>query len=226
MLPRLRDPVALAESRSNKIATRKESFVCSGPDCAAPVEGGADWSHVLGHRPPLLPARFLSLCDPKILRRCAFAGDAGFGDLENASLFLKQAPEEACQQQTVQHVAARRLRDFYLTGTLERLADTALAFALRFGLDLDGLAKTVREKNHARNPSVHYFHLSNATRAVVANETRVDAALYDIAVTKLDAVLERYRARATSPAAFDARRRSFFADAGLPPPPALAAGRR
>jgi len=236
----LREPVALAESRTNKLATRGKAaprggaaagggapFACSGPDCAAPAAGGATWDDVAStHAPPLLPARFLSLCDGEVLARCAFAGDADFGALANASRFRPvETPragardDAACRRPEVRSAALERLRDFAVVGTTERLADTALAFALRFGLDVDGLARAV-EGASRRNPSVHYFRLSEATRRAFAKTARVDAALYDAAAAKLDALLERRRARGAE--AFDDRRRRFFADAALPPPPPLA----
>ena len=236
----LREPVALAESRTNKLATRGKAaprggaaagggapFACSGPDCAAPAAGGATWDDVAStHAPPLLPARFLSLCDGEVLARCAFAGDADFGALANASRFWPvETPragardDAACRRPEVRSAALERLRDFAVVGTTERLADTALAFALRFGLDVDGLARAV-EGASRRNPSVHYFRLSEATRRAFAKTARVDAALYDAAAAKLDALLERRRARGAE--AFDDRRRRFFADAALPPPPPLA----
>ena len=233
----LREPVALAESRTNKLATRGKDadgstkgdapFACSGPDCAAPAAGGATWDDVKGHETPLLPARFLSLCDRGSLSRCTFSGDADFGALANASQFWPVEPRDVewsfgkgtCLQPGVRSAALKRLRDFYVVGTTERLADTALAFALRFGLDVDGLARAV-EGASRRNPSVHYFRLSEATRRAFANTARVDAALHDAAAAKLDALLERRRARGAE--AFDDRRRRFFADAALPPPPPLA----
>ncbi|KAH8064438.1 hypothetical protein JL722_1310 [Aureococcus anophagefferens] len=157
-------------------------------------------------------------------RAVRLRGRRGFR-LANASQFWPaETPragrdDAACRRPEVRSAALERLRDFAVVGTTERLADTRSAFALRFGLDVDGLARAV-EGASRRNPSVHYFRLSEATRRAFANTARVDAALHDAAAAKLDALLERRRARGAE--AFDDRRRRFFADAALPPPPPLA----
>ncbi|KAH8078805.1 hypothetical protein JL720_9554 [Aureococcus anophagefferens] len=199
----VREPVALAESRTNKLATRGKAlaagdgapFACSGPDCAAPAAGGATWDDVAWtHGTPLLPARFLSLCDGDVLATPRAGG----------------RDDAACRRPEVRSAALERLRDFAVVGTTERLADTALAFALRFGLDVDGLARAV-EGASRRNPSVHYFRLSEATRRALANTAPTPRS-----TTRPRRSSTRCSSGAARGAeAFDDRRRRFFADAAL-----------
>lgn len=195
-----REPVALAESRANKLVTRfsKEGNAsCGGPDCVDPRPGSnKTWRRVSGYAPPLLPVRFLSLCDGEILRRCAFADDGDFASLADASPFGAEGAVDGADCATAEALTAAlaRFAAFDVVGVLDRLSESFLAFGDHFGLDVGGLARASPSSSRG-NPSIPFFKFTAATRAAVRGDVSADGAVYAAAAASLDARVADIRRR-------------------------------